>query len=139
MQLYWPGRAMGYAEIVGVEGVVNAEAKALDDMPATEGNDTESAGSSSSSMTRNWLPPPIPNNNHQYSHQSGREPSYTTTALPAMKSSPGMQLPLPPMMTSSKIPLPTVRAELYQEATTMAPIVCACTSVFHISFIKWPG
>lgn len=77
---------------------------------------TSSAGSSSSSNATTlgpsipgpWLPPPIPNSSHQYGPPAGRERSYTTTALPAMKSSfphsPGvdqMQLPLPPMMTSN--------------------------------------
>lgn len=58
------------------------------------------------SMNAHWLPPPVPSSNPQYSQYSGRERAYTTTALPAMKSSfpsPGMnqmQLPLPPMMTS---------------------------------------
>jgi hypothetical protein len=74
---------------------------------------TSSAGSSSSSnattlgssITGPWLPPPVPNNH--YGQQTGRERSYTTTALPAMKSSfhsPGidqMHLPLPPMLTSN--------------------------------------
>jgi hypothetical protein len=57
-----------------------------------------------SSMNSHWVPPPLSNTQHQqqYTQYTGRERAYTTTALPAMKSSfpsPDVtQLSLPPML-----------------------------------------
>lgn len=56
------------------------------------------------SMNSHWLPPPLANTQQQYPQYSGRERAYTTTALPAMKSSfpsPDVsQLSLPPMLSN---------------------------------------